>query len=254
MSGEIADWQATLPERSRYGDHAGAPADARAPPCAGATCAANPAKLAGRNPQPPPRAVRVFTLAELDAIAAELSAAYRPLPAFAAATGLRPEEWARSSAATSTAARGICQRAADERLRGEVVELGKTNGSRRAGAADRPRARRARPAPAAARHAAAVPGTAGRPLNLDNFRRREWAPAIEAVRGRQARADLRPALDVRLERARRRLTVFELARIMGTSVRMIERHYGALLDGAHAGIAGRLDALEAELVQVDAGS
>ena len=26
---------------------------------------------------------------------------------------------------------------------------------------------------------------------------------------------------------------------------MIERHYGALLDGAHAGIAGRLDALDA---------
>jgi hypothetical protein len=34
---------------------------------------------------------------------------------------------------------------------------------------------------------------------------------------------------------------------MGTSVRMIERHYGALLDGAHAAIAGRLDAHEAEL-------
>ena len=30
---------------------------------------------------------------------------------------------------------------------------------------------------------------------------------------------------------------------------MIERHYGALLGGAHAGIAGRLDALEAELEQ-----
>ena len=43
------------------------------------------------------------------------------------------------------------------------------------------------------------------------------------------------------------MTVFELARVMGTSVAMIERHYGALLDGAHAGIAGRLDALEAEL-------
>jgi len=43
------------------------------------------------------------------------------------------------------------------------------------------------------------------------------------------------------------VTIFELARIMGTSVRMIERHYGALLDGARAGIAGRLDALEAEL-------
>jgi hypothetical protein len=31
---------------------------------------------------------------------------------------------------------------------------------------------------------------------------------------------------------------------MGTSVRMIERQYGALLDGAHAGIAARLDALD----------
>jgi hypothetical protein len=39
--------------------------------------------------------------------------------------------------------------------------------------------------------------------------------------------------------------VFELARVMGTSVRMIERHYGALLDGATAGIAGRLDAFDA---------
>ena len=45
------------------------------------------------------------------------------------------------------------------------------------------------------------------------------------------------------------VTVFELARIIGTSVRMIERHYGALLDGAGAAIAGRLDALEAELEQ-----
>lgn len=31
---------------------------------------------------------------------------------------------------------------------------------------------------------------------------------------------------------------------MGTSVRMIERHYGALIGGAHAGIVARLDALE----------
>ena len=42
------------------------------------------------------------------------------------------------------------------------------------------------------------------------------------------------------------VSVFQLARIMGTSVRMIERHYGALLDGAGAEIAGRLDALDAQ--------
>jgi hypothetical protein len=38
----------------------------------------------------------------------------------------------------------------------------------------------------------------------------------------------------------------ELARIMGTSVPMIERHYGALLDGSGAGITARLDAFAAE--------
>lgn len=41
--------------------------------------------------------------------------------------------------------------------------------------------------------------------------------------------------------------MFELAKLMGTSVTMIERSYGTLLGGAHAGIAGRLDALEASL-------
>ena len=30
---------------------------------------------------------------------------------------------------------------------------------------------------------------------------------------------------------------------------MIERHYGTLIGGAHAGIAGRLDAHEAQLEQ-----
>jgi hypothetical protein len=41
------------------------------------------------------------------------------------------------------------------------------------------------------------------------------------------------------------VTVFELARVMGTSVWMIEKQYGTLLDGAHEAIAGRLEVLEA---------
>lgn len=47
--------------------------------------------------------------------------------------------------------------------------------------------------------------------------------------------------------------MYELARVMGTSVRMIELHYGALLDGAHAAIADRLDALEAVMEAAEAG-
>jgi hypothetical protein len=48
--------------------------------------------------------------------------------------------------------------------------------------------------------------------------------------------------------------VFELARIMGTSIQMIERHYGTLLDGAGAGIAARLDALDAQREQATGAS
>jgi hypothetical protein len=43
-----------------------------------------------------------------------------------------------------------------------------------------------------------------------------------------------------------RITVFELARVMGTSVEMIERHNGALLDGSGASMTSRLALFEAE--------
>jgi hypothetical protein len=42
------------------------------------------------------------------------------------------------------------------------------------------------------------------------------------------------------------VSVFELARLMGMSVAMIERHYGTLLGGAGADIARRLSAFESE--------
>jgi hypothetical protein len=67
--------------------------------------ATNPAVLAGRNPQPPPRPVRAFTHDEFDAIAAELSPMYRPLPIFAAAAGSTPRSGLLSRAATSTGTR-----------------------------------------------------------------------------------------------------------------------------------------------------
>jgi len=41
------------------------------------------------------------------------------------------------------------------------------------------------------------------------------------------------------------VSVFELARIMGTSVAMIERVYGTLIEGARADIARRLSNGEA---------
>ena len=84
-------------------------------------------------------------------------------------------------------------------------------------------------------------------LNIDNFRRREWAPAVEATDVRRpARIyDLRSTFISDALAAG--VSIFEVAKIAGTSARMIELHYGALLDGATADIAGRLDALDASV-------
>jgi integrase len=129
---------------------------------------------------------------------------------------------------------------------GALVELAKTDGGRR----QVPLSRRALAAldalPPRLDTPLLFPAPAGGLMNLDNWRRREWAPAVEAS---GIATPARP-YDCRSTFASDALaagvSVFELARIMGTSVRMIERHYGALLDGAGAGIAGRLDALDAE--------
>jgi integrase len=90
------------------------------------------------------------------------------------------------------------------------------------------------------------PAHRGGVLNIDNWRRRVWAPAIEAA-GIPTPARI---YDLRSTFASDALaagvTIFELARIMGTSVQMIERSYGTLLEGAAEGITGRLDALDDE--------
>jgi integrase len=129
---------------------------------------------------------------------------------------------------------------------GEVVELAKTAGGRRQ-------------VPLSARAATALaaipprldtpllfPAPRGGLLDLNHFRLREWTPAVAAA------GIARPAriYDLRSTFASDALAagvgIHALARIMGTSVRMIERHYGTLLDGAMEEIPGRLDALEAD--------
>jgi integrase len=244
MSGEIASWQATLPERWRH-DIMQALRQTLEAAVRWGHMSCNPAKLAGRNPQPPPRPVRAYAVAELNAIAAELSVRYRQLPKFAAATGLRPEEWG-----------AVERRDVDRRGRilsvrrtisaGEVVELGKTSRSRR----QVPLSRRALEALEELTPRLDTPflfpAPAGGLIDLHNFRNREWAPAVEAsgVRRPARPYDLRSTFASNALAAG--VSVFELARVMGTSVQMIERHYGALLDGAGADITRRIDAFDAD--------
>jgi hypothetical protein len=85
----------------------------------------------------------------------------------------------------------------------------------------------------------------GGPCDLHNLRRRVWRPAVVASGVAQpARLyDLRSTFASNSLAAG--VTVFELARLMGTSASMIERHYGTLVEGAGADIARRLSAFEA---------
>jgi integrase len=243
MEAELADWQLTLTERSRYGIVQALRQTLNAA-VRWRYISGNPASRIGPNPQPAPRAPDPFTLTEVDEIAAELGPAYGPLVRFAAATGLRPQEWsALERRDVDRPARTVHVR----RTLGDdgIHELAKTDASRR----QVPLSARALAAlddlPARIDTPLLFPAPEGGPLTMDNFRRREWAPAVEAA-GVATPARL---YDLRSTFASDALaagvTVFELARVMGTSVGMIERHYGALLDGAGAGIAGRLDALDA---------
>ena len=171
---------------------------------------------------------------------------YRPLVAFVAATGLRPEEW--QAVGRADVDRGARLLNVGRTVSsGEIVELGMTAGSRR----QVPLSRRALEAldrlPPRLDTRLLFPAKAGGLMNLDNWRRREWAPAIEA----SGVATPARIYDMRSTFASNALvagvSVFELARVMGTSVRMIERHYGTLLDGAGARLVTRLNAFDAEL-------
>jgi integrase len=247
MSDDLAEWRTTLPPR--YAPKVmGAFRQVLAAGVRWRLLETNPAVDAGANPDVDPAPVRVYKLAELDAIAVELSAAYESLPDFAASTGLRPEEWAALERRHIDRQRRVVK-VEQKNVEARIVPGGKTKNSVR----EVPLTGRALAAldrlPARIDTPLLYPAPEGGPLNLDNFRRREWAPAVEAagVATPATPYDMRDTFASNALAAG--VTVFELARVMGTSVRMIEKHYGTLIDGAHAGITSRLDALEAELEQ-----
>jgi integrase len=237
MADEIAGYAVTLPERLRYPLMAAFRQALEAGIRYG-YLTRNPAKLAGPNPMPSPREIRVYTPDELKAIVDELGVLEAAAVKFAAATGLRPAEWA-----------AVERRDVDKARRVVFVRGTKTHKSRRE-------------VPLTAAALAALDEVPPRidsryvftttrkvpgrdepgPFDVANFRRRVWAPAIDSAGiPKPARIyDLRSTFISNALASG--LTVFETARIAGTSVKMIERHYGALLDTAHESMLERLEA------------
>jgi integrase len=77
------------------------------------------------------------------------------------------------------------------------------------------------------------------PFDVHNFRKRAWGPASAGIVKPARIYDLRSTfISTALASG---LTIFEVARIAGTSTALVESRYGALLDSARESLLERLD-------------
>jgi integrase len=235
---EISAWRATLPPRSAYGI-VSAFRQVLEAGVRWRLMRSNPVRESGPNRQPRRAEVEPFTLAEVDRIAAELGPAYGPLVVFAAETALRPAEWLALEWRDVQPAQGAV---VVERTLGPqgTKPFGKTDASRRSV----PLSRRALAAldgiPRWTESRLVFAARSGLHLDLNNWRRREWQPALEAAGVSRRRIyDLRhTAISNWLAAG---IGVFEVSRYAGTSLAMISSVYGHLTVGATWSAAARMD-------------
>jgi integrase len=236
---DIAAWRSGLSSSSRY-RLTSALRQALAAAVRWRYTSRNPAADAGRNPQPRLDELRPFTREQVDALARELGPVYGPLIVFAAETGLRTNEWTaleRRDVDRQGRAVTVQRRYAD----GVETPYPKTERSRRR-------------VPLTARALAAVetlpprldtpllfPAPRGGHIGLDTWRTREWYPALDAA-GLERRGPYTLRHSFATEALAAGVSTFELARVMGTSIAMIDRTYGHLARDSEDSIRARLDA------------
>jgi integrase len=236
---ELAAWTTTLPAGSRYGIVAALRQCLEAAVRWGLV-GSNPAKATGRNPQPKREEVEHFEPNDVERLAVELGPIYGPLVVVAAYTGLRPSEWIALEWRDVDRHEGILR--VDRAFSYGRVKTPKTADSRRR-------------VPAPARAVAALdalprrldsrlvfPGPRGAHIDLRNWRKREWKPALEAA----GLPTTRRPYDLRHSYAAWSLAAgipaYDVARYMGSSVRMLDLTYGHLVKGSEAAARDRLDA------------
>jgi len=204
----------------------------------------NPAKLGVPNPARRAREKRPFeTWQEVEAGAAHLGPVYGPMVIFAAATGLRPSELF-----------GLDRRDVDRQLGVVYVRRAYANG--RLKHTKTRLSTRAVPLQAKAVEALDQLPASDNPILFSNMRggridfrifgRKHWRPAqhkagIDPVRGLY---DLRHTYATFALRAG--VPVFAVSRFMGTSIAMIDRHYGHLANDSRDHAVALMDALALE--------
>ena len=236
---DVARWRAGLGEGSRY-RLTSALRQALGAAVRWRYVTRNPAVEIGHNLQPRREELLPFAPEEVDALEVELGPVYGPLVVFAAETGLRTNEWAaleRRDLDRAGPAVLVQRRYAG----GTATPYPKTVGSRRRV----PLSARALDAldrlPPRLDTPLVFPAARGGHVNLDTWRTREWYPALAAAGiGQRGPYQLRHTFAT--EALAARVSIFELARVMGTSVAMIDRTYGHLARDSEDAIRARLDA------------
>src|SRR5918996_1090283 len=249
-SEEIAAWRIALSRGYRF-DATQAVRQVLARAVVWGMIDANPAKLGVDNPSPRRREQRPFeSWAELDAVSANLSARYRPMVMFAAATGLRPAEWlALEWRDIDLEARVVYVHRSFTKGR---LKCPKTEASRRAVPLQTIALEGLEQQRAGRQGALVFPAERGGYLDRHNFRNREWKPAQIAAGIEPLRRiyDLRHTFATFALRAG--ISTFDLSRYMGASLTMIDRHYGHLARDGREYAIKLLDALYAPWTLVDA--
>ena len=204
----------------------------------------NPAKQGVPNTQRPPKEKRPFeSWAQIEAIAARLGPVYGPMVIFGAATGLRPSELF-----------GLEQHDIDHEAGVVYVRRAYANGrikNTKTRLSTRAVPLQAKAFEALDRLPASVnpilfPNARGGRIDFRVFGRRHWRPAqiaagVEPIRGLY---DMRHTYATFALRAG--VPVFAVSRFIGSSIAMIDRHYGHLARDSREHAVALLDALALE--------
>jgi integrase len=239
-SDELAAWRMTVPEGHRF-EATQALRQVLARAVAWKIIDSNPATIGVENPQRRRKEMRPFeSWAEIEAVAARLGPVYGPMIVFAAATGLRPGEWiALERRDVDRGARVVHVRRSFSYGR---LKRAKTEASLRAVPLQAIALETLDRLPARLETPLLFPSPRGGYLDLHNFRARAWKRAQLAAGIEPPRRiyDLRHTFATFALRAG--ISTFDLCRYMGTSLTMIDRHYGHLARDAREHAFGLLDA------------